>query len=145
MVTPLASTEDHMLCGRMRESFLETATSAFVTPCPILSLMMYLQKIRDRSMPIPGRTSTIHPFPALPVRAFKPVRIQRITDCSRTAAPPAAVPTARESNRSFLCIIRIVVSCAVLRDIVVRKRAARVARSRGGTRHIFVVGIVLAF
>ena len=56
IVMELAATDDHMLWALMRDSFLEMATSTFVTPWPILSRMTYLTKSRDRSMPMPGVT-----------------------------------------------------------------------------------------
>ena len=39
MVTDEASIDDHMLWGRILDSFLDTARSTLVTPCPILSLI----------------------------------------------------------------------------------------------------------
>ena len=54
MVTELATRDDHMLCGFILDSFLDTASSTFVTPCPMLSLMTYLTKSIASSIPIPG-------------------------------------------------------------------------------------------
>ena len=54
MVTELARMDDHMLCGRILDSFFDTARSTFVTPCPILSLMTYLTKSIASSIPMPG-------------------------------------------------------------------------------------------
>ena len=60
MVSELAAMDDQMLWGRMWLSFLEMASSTFVTPWPILSLTMYFTSSIDSSMPTPGSTIYSH-------------------------------------------------------------------------------------
>lgn len=48
------STEDHTLCGFMRELLVDTASNTLVTPCEILSLTTKRTSRPESSIPTPG-------------------------------------------------------------------------------------------